>query len=383
MQLEAAQAAAVTAGRNCLAAGSRRSGRAEIQVLRFVLFGIRVAMLAGHQTPNRFCKLWQFSEDAYRPQPLFVVEGGRATDRGACRDVPVGAALGGHDDTVADVAVSGDADLTGQNDILTNDRRAREANLRAKQGMFADCGAMPHLHQVVDFDAATNAGLSDAGAIDTGVRLYLDIALQHRRARLRNLLPALSVAGKSEAVAANHGAILQNDVVTQRAMFTHNGMSVGEKIVANPSAAIDDNVRQQHSVIADLDVVIDHHVCADVNIRSQLRGGCDYGRRMHTGIVLRGLVEQIDRSGKSEIRILTAQHAGGDSREVLGNNHGGSGSCLGAGRVFWVCDEGDLPGRGFLYSGNTGDLGFGISVFQCGAEQRCDFSKFHERSVQP
>src|SRR5271157_4239920 len=132
--------------------------------------------------------------------------------------------------------------------------------------MFADRGAMPNLHQVVDFDAATNAGHSDAGAIDTGVRLYFDIALQHRRARLRDFLPALAVAGKSEAVAANNGAVLQNDVVTQRAMFTHNGMRVGEKIVANPSAAIDDNVRQQHSIVSNLDMVIDHHVCDDVNI---------------------------------------------------------------------------------------------------------------------
>ena|SRR5271166_56627 len=100
-------------------------------MLRFALFGIRVAMAASHHAPNRFCKLWKFSEDAHGSQPLFVVEGGRATYHGARRDVPVGAALGGHNDAIADMAVSCDPGLTGEDDVLAHDRRAGKANLRA------------------------------------------------------------------------------------------------------------------------------------------------------------------------------------------------------------------------------------------------------------
>ena len=100
-----------------------------MQILRFPLPGIGIAPLIGQQTSDRLCKLRKFSEDAYRPQPLFVVEGGRAADHGACRDVPVGAALGSHDGAVADVAVSGDPDLTGEDHILTHNGRTREANL--------------------------------------------------------------------------------------------------------------------------------------------------------------------------------------------------------------------------------------------------------------
>ena len=50
---------------------------------------------------------------------------------------------------------------------------------------------------------------------------------------------------------------------------------------------------------------------------------------------------------------------------------------FGGGGVFRVGDEGDVAGGGFFDSGNACDLGFGISVFQGGAERRCDFSKFH------
>src|SRR5271165_3362311 len=102
-----------------------------MQILWFVLPGIRVALLTSHQTSHRFCKLWKFSEDAYCPQPLFVIEGGRAAYHGACRDVPVSAALGGHNNTISDMAVSRDPGLTGEDDVLAHDRRAGKANLRA------------------------------------------------------------------------------------------------------------------------------------------------------------------------------------------------------------------------------------------------------------
>ncbi len=105
---------------------------------------------------------------------------------------------------------------------------------------------------------------------------------------------------------------------------------------------------------------------------------CDHRGGMHTGLVQRGLVKQIDRAGECQVGILAAQHAGRDGREVLGNDHGGGGSGLGGGGVLGIGDEGDLPGAGLFDSGNAGDLGVGVPVFQCGAQRRCDFSKFHK-----
>ena len=137
--------------------------------------------------------------------------------------------------------------------------------------MLADRGAVPHLHQVVDFDAAADARFANAGAVDAGVGLDFDVVLQHRRAGLRDLLPAVSVAGEAKAVAADHRAVLQDDVVAQGAELAHHRMRVGEEVVADPGAAIDDDVRQQHSVVANLDVFVDDHVCADVGVRAELR----------------------------------------------------------------------------------------------------------------
>src|SRR5271165_921041 len=99
--------------------------------------------------------------------------------------------------------------------------------------MVSDCRAVSHLHQVVDFSAAANPGFADACPIDAGVRLHLDVTLQHSGSGLRDLLPTLSVAGKSKAITAHDCAVLQDNVVTQRAILTHHSVGMGEEIVAH------------------------------------------------------------------------------------------------------------------------------------------------------
>src|SRR5271157_3555034 len=290
-------------------------------LLRFVLLGIRVAVVASHQTSNRFCKLWQFSEDTDSPQPLFVVEGRRAADCGSCGDVSVGATLGRHHYAIADVAVSGNPDLASQDDVLSYDRGTCETDLRAKQRMLSNRRAVSHLHQIVDFDATADSGLADAGTIDTGVRLHLNVTLDDSWAGLRDLLPTFSVASKPKAIAAHYRTVLQNDVVTQNAMFAHHRMRMSKEVVANASATIYDNVRQQYCVVADLDIIIDHHVCPNVRVCPQFCSWCDHRGGVYPRAVLRRLVEQVDCSGERKIRVLAAQDAGGDVRKVFGNDH--------------------------------------------------------------
>ena len=130
------------------------------------------------------------------------------------------------------------------------------------------------------------------------------------------------VAGKAEAIAADDGAILQHDVVAQSAVLAHNRMGVGEEILANTHSAIDDDVRQKHSVVADLDVVADHHVGANMSARADLRRGRNYRSGMNARLIRRRCIEQIDGLGERKVRILAAQHAAWNSREVFGNDYG-------------------------------------------------------------
>src|ERR1035437_3343023 len=143
--------------------------------------------------------------------------------------------------------------------------------------MLCDRGSVSHLHQIVDLNAAPNAGFTDAGAVHAGVRLHFNVAFQHRRAGLGDLFPAISVTGKTEAVASDNGAILQNDVVAQPAVFAYDSVRMREEMVASACAAITHNVRHEHSIVSDLDILVNHHVGRNVCLLANSGSGCDYG----------------------------------------------------------------------------------------------------------
>ena len=52
------------------------------------------------------------------------------------------------------------------------------------------------------------------------------------------------------------------------ALFAHHRVGMSEEVVADPRSAIDDHVRQQDGVVADVDVIVNHHIGADVRVRA-------------------------------------------------------------------------------------------------------------------
>src|SRR4029077_1584125 len=152
---------------------------------------------------------------------------GVAADDGAGGDVVGNAALGGGDGAVADLAVAGNADLSGEDDVLADVGGTGEAGLGAQQRVLADLRAVAHLDKVVDFGAARDVRLADAGAVDASVGLDFHIVFQNCRAGLDNFVPVSGVVfGEAEAVGADHHAILQHHVVSQAAVLAHYGMGV-------------------------------------------------------------------------------------------------------------------------------------------------------------
>src|SRR6476661_8179251 len=119
--------------------------------------------------------------------------------------------------------------------------------------MLPDAGAVSDLHQIVDLGAAPDAGLLHAGPVHAGVGLDFDIVLNDYRLGLQDLVPVAGVIlGEAETIGPDYSAVLQQHAVAEAAAFSHNGMGMGKKIVTDSGAAIDDYVRQQHRVAADL-----------------------------------------------------------------------------------------------------------------------------------
>ena len=94
------------------------------------------------------------------------------------------AALRDGDGSVSNFHVAGNADLSGENHVVAYIGRSRQANLRDEQRVVAYAATVADLHQVVDLRAASNAGFANAGAVNAGVGLNLNIAFDDHVARL-------------------------------------------------------------------------------------------------------------------------------------------------------------------------------------------------------
>src|SRR5260370_23260539 len=124
---------------------------------------------------------------------------------------------------------------------------------------------MANEDEVVDFYPACDAGFPNSSPVDAGVSLHLDVVLEHSGAGLKHFVPsALSLFGKTKAVAANHHAVLQYDPVAKAAKLAHDGVRAREDISANLPAAINCNETVQHGVAPNFDVFV--HIAVRPNI---------------------------------------------------------------------------------------------------------------------
>src|SRR5260370_29171041 len=116
---------------------------------------------------------------------------------------------------------------------------------------------MPNEHEIINFRAAPDARFSDRGAIDARVRLNLHIVLDDDACMLLNFVPAaIRALCKSEPIAANDHAILQNYSISNTAILPHNGLRVREEIIPNLDISVDRYEAMKHGVAANFHVLI-------------------------------------------------------------------------------------------------------------------------------
>ena len=174
---------------------------------------------------------------------------------------------------------------------------------------------MADLDEVVDLGAGVDAGFADGGAVDAGVGLDFDVVFEDDRAGLEDLVPgAVGLAGEAEAVGADDGAVLQDDVVAEVAVLADDGVGVGEEVIAGAGVGVEDDVGEDGGVVADGDVVADDGVGADVGVGSDAGGGGDGGGGVDAGRVGGGLVEELDGEGEGEVGVFDAEGGGRGSR---------------------------------------------------------------------
>src|SRR5437588_158759 len=84
-------------------------------------------------------------------------------------------ALRSKNGSILDAHVVRDSDLPANDDIILYHCAAGETCLRRDHNVLADIDVVSHMHQVIDFCAAANAGEVERAAIDGGIRADLHI----------------------------------------------------------------------------------------------------------------------------------------------------------------------------------------------------------------
>src|ERR1700758_2567148 len=120
-------------------------------------------------------------------QPQAMIDGGSAADHGSGGDVVRNAALGNGYGAISYFDVAGDAYLPGENHVVAYVGGAGQADLGAEQGVVSDDAAVADVDHIVDLRPAADAGFANAGAVDAGVGLDLDVALNRHVAGLHDL----------------------------------------------------------------------------------------------------------------------------------------------------------------------------------------------------
>ena len=241
----------------------------------------------------------------------------------------------------------GHAHLPGQDDVVADVRGAGQPHLRAEQAVPTYGRGVAHLHEIVDFGAAADAGFAHGGPVKAGVGLDFDVVFHYHRAGLDDLVVAAVVlASEAVAVAADYSAVLQHHAVAQLAVLAHHRVRVGGEVVADARAAVDGDEAVQAAAVADFHFVVNETVGTDGRVFSDLRLWRDDGGGVHPTIERRRLVEEFERAGKGVVGVGGAQGGHGQLLQIAGDDDGGRARLLQSSPVARIGKEGQLARPG-------------------------------------
>jgi len=290
-------------------------------------------------------------------------------------------ALGVNHGIVVNGEMTGNAHLSRKKDSFPQNGRSGESCLGADDVVFADHAGVTDLHQAIDLGAAADARLADRGAIDRGEGLNLDVVFDDGDAALDDfLVGAVRAFGKAEAIAPNHDAVLERYAMADATEFANDRMRVRQKIVADMRVVIDHHVRMQNGVFPDHHVFANHGEGADGGVLADASRIGDRCRGMDTGSGPRRLVEEGQRPGEIEIGVAGDELGHAQRRNGLGQqDRAGAGifHFMGILRVGQKCE---LTGAGLLHSSDARD-GYGAIADKAAAEARREFRQKNRDSL--
>src|SRR3954468_3170618 len=169
---------------------------------------------------------------------------------------------------IDDLEVSEDHRGSAERAVPADVGAAGDAHAASDRGVRADARVVADLDLVVEPRAFLDYRVTQVATVDGRIGTDFDIVADEHRADLRNLDPAILVAGVAEAVGANDRTGVHDAARADRAAGVHHDTRIEAGIVADGSALA------YHAARTDRDT------CAEPRARPDDRGGV-HARRLH------------------------------------------------------------------------------------------------------
>ena len=166
---------------------------------------------------------------------------------------------------------------------------------------------MADLHQVIDLRSAPDHGFAERRAIDAGAGAQLDVVLDARDARLRDLAMnrppavALKVEREAEPVRPDHRVRLQHDPVAEHAPLAHHRARPQHAIGADPRLVEHCRAGVQDRARTDAGAPPHDAACTHGGGRVDLGAGGDLCGRVRAGCRALLAMEERARLGERDV----------------------------------------------------------------------------------
>src|SRR6202012_4331592 len=116
------------------------------------------------------------------------------------------AGLGADGDPVANLQVPGDTHLTGEHNVISQFRAARDAHLAAENAIFADLDVVANMHLVVNLGTLANDRGTESPPVNRHARVNFHIITNDYIPDLRNFAVNARVQNITESIRTDHRA---------------------------------------------------------------------------------------------------------------------------------------------------------------------------------
>ena len=255
----------------------------------------------------------------------------------------------------------GDAGLGGDHTVVAELGAAGESSLAHDEAMAADDDVVRDVDEVVDLRALPDDGGAEGGAVDAGVRADFDVVVDDHVASLENFAVPAFVEDVTVAVGADDGAGVDGNPVSNLGARVENGVRKEGHIVADLGVASNVVSAQEHGAGADPDARADDAAGSDVGGGVNLRGRRD----ARAGVdAKRGFVRRKERgqdAGDGDAGIGHADENLGRRGERAGDEDGGGGAGFGGDEVRFLVGEGEVARTREVGGGETCQRGRGVA----------------------